>query len=180
MKTGSLQPGKDGGGHAAIVELTDTWRTGQSDEAALDEARALLARARAFAEPLLTGQRFDTGEPALEHADGVSAILQGIGASPALRAAAYLVYASEYLAQPEEVIERAFGEASARLVAHTRALVQVQRNARDAWQDQVDGPLPAEQVERIRKMLLAFSRDLRVVLSPTAHREAETAKAHRG
>ena len=170
MKTGSLQPGADATGHAAIVALTDTWRAGQPDEAAMEEARATLLRARAFAEPLLVGQRFDTGEDALEHADGVHAILQGIGGSPALRAAAYLVYASEYLAQPEAVIERAFGEDAARLVAHTRALVQVQRNARDAWQDEVDGPLPAEQVERIRKMLLAFSRDLRVVLMRLASR----------
>ena len=36
-------------------------------------------------------------------------------------------------------------------------LVQVQRNARDARTDEADGPLRAEQVERIRKMLLAFS-----------------------
>ena len=47
----------------------------------------------AFAEPLLTGQRLDTGEDAWSHADGVAAILQGIGAAPSMRAAAYLVYA---------------------------------------------------------------------------------------
>ncbi|HEX5355007.1 MAG TPA: bifunctional (p)ppGpp synthetase/guanosine-3',5'-bis(diphosphate) 3'-pyrophosphohydrolase [Aquabacterium sp.] len=130
----------------------------------------LLAKARAFAEPLLLAQRFDTGEDALTHADGVSFILQGVGAPPSLRAAAYLVYASEYLTQPEDVVARAFGADAAGLVAHTRKLVQVQRNARDALGDHAEGPLAAEQIERIRKMLLAFSRDLRVVLLRLASR----------
>ncbi|MBI5925536.1 MAG: bifunctional (p)ppGpp synthetase/guanosine-3',5'-bis(diphosphate) 3'-pyrophosphohydrolase [Aquabacterium sp.] len=130
----------------------------------------LLAKARAFAEPLLLAQRFDTGEDALTHADGVSFILQGIGAPPSLRAAAYLVYASEYLTQPEDVIARAFGADAAGIVAHTRKLVHVQRNARDALGDNAEGPLAAEQIERIRKMLLAFSRDLRVVLLRLASR----------
>ncbi|MFT3856979.1 MAG: bifunctional (p)ppGpp synthetase/guanosine-3',5'-bis(diphosphate) 3'-pyrophosphohydrolase [Aquabacterium sp.] len=129
-----------------------------------------LTKARAFAEPLLQGQRFDTGEDALAHADGVGVILHGIGAPPSLRAAAYLVYASQYLTQPEDVIARAFGPDAAALVSHTRKLVQVQRNARDALGDETDGPLRAEQVERIRKMLLAFSRDLRVVLLRLASR----------
>jgi GTP pyrophosphokinase len=68
------------------------------------------------------------------------------------------------------VVARAFGPDAAGLVAHTRKLVQVQRNARDAMGDEADGPLPAEQIERIRKMLLAFSRDLRVVLLRLASR----------
>jgi GTP pyrophosphokinase len=96
---------------------------------------AVLARARAFAEPLLAGGRFDTGEDALAHADGVAAILQAIGAAPTMRAAAYLVYAGDYLAKPEEVIAKAYGESYASLVAHTRKLVQVQRSAREALGD---------------------------------------------
>jgi GTP pyrophosphokinase len=130
----------------------------------------LLPRARAFAEPLLAGQRFDTGEDALIHADGVAMILRGIGAPPGLQAASYLVYASEYLTPPDEVIARAFGDDAAQLAGATRRLVQVQRSARDALGDQADGPLAAEQIERIRKMLLAFSRDLRVVLLRLASR----------
>ncbi|RZL00381.1 MAG: bifunctional (p)ppGpp synthetase/guanosine-3',5'-bis(diphosphate) 3'-pyrophosphohydrolase [Rubrivivax sp.] len=151
--------------HAAIVDLVDL------DLPAPDGSAAhALARARVFAEPLLAGQLFDTGENALAHADGVSQILLGIGAPPSLRAAAYLVYASEYLTTPDDVIGRAFGADAAALVAHTRKLVQIQRNARDALGDETDGPLRVEQVERIRKMLLAFSRDLRVVLMRLASR----------
>lgn len=175
MKTGLLNPvtsNADAPAHAPIVELAEMAPGVEPGEhqpgGSLPDQ--LLAKARAFAEPLLTGQRFDTGEDALNHADGVSFILHGIGAPPSLRAAAYLVYASEYLNQPEEVITRAFGTDAGGLVAHTRKLVQIQRNARDALGDESEGPLPAEQVERIRKMLLAFSRDLRVVLLRLASR----------
>ena len=124
-------------------------------------------RARAFAEPLLTGQRLDTGEEAMGHADGVAAVLRGIGAAPALCAAAYLVYAGDYLQRPEEVVRKAFGDSYASLVQLTRQLVQIQRAARAA---QVGAGQRAEQTERVRKMLLAFSRDLRVVLLRLASR----------
>ncbi|MCH8180193.1 MAG: bifunctional (p)ppGpp synthetase/guanosine-3',5'-bis(diphosphate) 3'-pyrophosphohydrolase [Proteobacteria bacterium] len=137
---------------------------------AMAAAQDLLQRARAFAEPLLAGRQFETGEDTLAHADGVSAILHGIGAAPSLRAAAYLVYASDYLSQPQDVLQRAFGPDAAALVLHTVKLVQVQRNARDTLANEADGPLKADQVERIRKMLLAFSRDLRVVLLRLASR----------
>ena len=166
MKTGLLNPTPltpDAMGHAPIVDLVDM-APGHAESA------ALLAKARAFAEPLLLTERFETGEDALAHADGVSLILHGIGAQPSLRGVAYLVYASQYLTQPEEIIGRAFGADEAALVAYTRKLVQVQRSTRDTLGDDADGPLAAEQIERIRKMLLAFSRDLRVVLLRLASR----------
>ena len=135
------------------------------------EEDSILVRARAFAAPLLAGERFDTGEDALAHADGVAAILQAIGAAPSMRAAAYLVYAGDFLAKPEEVIAKSYGESYASLVAHTRKLVQVQRSAREALGDAaLDAAQQAAQVERVRKMLLAFSRDLRVVLLRLASR----------
>jgi GTP pyrophosphokinase len=131
---------------------------------------AELSRARAFAEPLLAGRRFDTGEDALAHADGVAAILEALGAGPTLRTAVYLVYAGDYLNDPAAVVAQAFGESYAGLVTYTRKLVQVQRSARDALADDTDGEQQALQLERVRKMLLAFSRDLRVVLLRLASR----------
>ncbi|MDY0746026.1 bifunctional (p)ppGpp synthetase/guanosine-3',5'-bis(diphosphate) 3'-pyrophosphohydrolase [Paucibacter sp. R3-3] len=125
-------------------------------------------RARAFAEPLLAGQALETGEDALAHADGVAAILAGIGAAPAMQAASYLVYAGDYLNKPEEIVSKAFGESYASLVMHTRRLVQIQRAAREA--QHVGQEQRAQQTERVRKMLLAFSRDLRVVLLRLASR----------
>jgi GTP pyrophosphokinase len=143
---------------APIVRVADDMPAAEENQ---------VARARAFAEPLLSGQPMDTGEDALKHADGVADILQGIGAAPSLRAAAYLVYAGDYLTKPEEVVAKAFGESYASLVTHTRKLVQIQRAAREA---KVQEEQRAEQTERVRKMLLAFSRDLRVVLLRLASR----------
>jgi GTP pyrophosphokinase len=146
------------GSAAAIVQLASA-----PAEPGVDPVQ----RARGFAEPMLAGQRLDTGEEALAHADGVAAVLRGIGGAPALCAAAYLVYAGDYLQRPEEVVKKAFGESEASLVMLTRKLVQIQRAARSA---QVGAERRAEQTERVRKMLLAFSRDLRVVLLRLASR----------
>jgi GTP pyrophosphokinase len=145
-------------GAAAIVHLASV-----ADESGTDPVQ----RARAFAEPLLATQILDTGEGALAHADGVAAVLRGIGAAPTLCAAAYLVYAGDYLQRPEEMVRKAFGDSYATLVTLTRKLVQIQRAARAA---QVGPAHRAEQTERVRKMLLAFSRDLRVVLLRLASR----------
>jgi GTP pyrophosphokinase len=144
---------------AAIVQL--------AGREAHEDGASALDRARAFAEPLLAGELLDTGEEALSHADGVAAILQAIGAAPSMRAAAYLVYAGDYLQRPEEVVAKAFGGSYASLVTYTRKLVQIQRAARAA---QVGPEQRALQTERVRKMLLAFSRDLRVVLLRLASR----------
>ena len=157
MKTGVLDARADA---APIVQLLD-------EHPDLAAETAQLARARAFSEPLLDGQLLDTGEDALAHADAVAAILQGIGAPPSMRAAAYLVYAGDYLNKPEEVVAKAFGASHASLVVNTRKLVQLQRAAREA---QLGQEQRAQQTERVRKMLLAFSRDLRVVLLRLASR----------
>ena len=169
MKTELLPAGSDA---APIVRLAEVPAPTQGlapasvDVNAVQQAGAL-QRARAFAEPLLSGHVLDTGEPALAHADGVAGILEGIGAAPTLRAAAYLVYAADFLQRPEEMVRNAFGESYARLVEHTRKLVQVQRAAREA---SVEAERREQQTERVRKMLLAFSRDLRVVLLRLASR----------
>ena len=139
----------------------------QGDQAPGVTATALtdVQRARLFAEPLLDGRRLDTGEEALGHAAGVAAILAGLGAGPSLQAAAWLVYAADWIQKPDEVIARAFGPGQGALVGHTRRLVQIQRAAQKAQAEpQARTDLRAQQTERIRKMLLAFSRDLRVVL----------------
>ena len=157
MKTGVLGARFDA---APIVQLLD-----EHPDAVAEAAQ--LVRARAFADPLLHGRLLDTGEDALAHADAVAAILQGIGASPAMRAACYLVYAGDFLHRPDEVIEKAFGPSHASLVVNTRKLVQMQRAAREA---DLGIAARAQQTDRVRKMLLAFSRDLRVVLLRLASR----------
>jgi GTP pyrophosphokinase len=160
VKTATRADVAAGHGAAAIVALA-------SNEAAANAEALAPERARAFAEPLIGTQQLDTGENALAHADGVALILETIGAAPSLRAAAYLVYAGDYLQRPEEVVSKAFGASYASLVMLTRKLVQIQRAARDA---EVGQQQRGVQTERVRKMLLAFSRDLRVVLLRLASR----------
>ena len=136
-----------------------------------------LARARAFAEPLLASAHLDTAENMLDHADAVAAILRGIGGSEAMQAASYLVYASEHLNKPHEVISKAFGDNFADLAQETTKLVRLQRMARiaqnaasRAGQAAPMAQTAAAQTESVRKMLLAFSRDLRVVMLRLASR----------
>ncbi len=129
-----------------------------------------LVRARAFAEPLLIGETLETGENTLVHADAVSAILKHLGGSETMQAAVYLVYACSHLNKPEEVITKAFGSNFAALALETTKLMRVQLQAREAQVtgQQVDDA--ATQTENVRKMLLAFSRDLRVVMLRLASR----------
>ena len=84
-------------------------RSNFSFQVGASHAEALVARARAFAEPLLASEILDTGENILAHADAVADILKNIGGSQAMQAASYLVYACEHLNKPHEVIAKAFG-----------------------------------------------------------------------
>ena len=171
---------------SAIVAAT-------SDSFLPRQAQAL-ARARAFAEPLLASEQLDTGENILSHADAVATVLRDIGGSEAMQAAAYLVYACQYLNRPQEVIAKAFGENFAALALETTKLVQLQRQARIKSAEVQNrkteerlaaqeaalpvaslaktpvSELAASQTENVRKMLLAFSRDLRVVMLRLASR----------
>ena len=143
----------------------------------VDGQEQALARARAFAEPLLSGEILDTGENILAHADAVAAILKSIGGSEAMQTASYLVYTCDHLNKPQEVIAKAFGDNFAALAMETTQLVRVQRQARlsQLASERSATPIPmaqtaAAQTENVRKMLLAFSRDLRVVMLRLASR----------
>ena len=137
----------------------------------------VLARARAFALPLIAGETLDPGENTLAHADAMVAILKTIGGSEHMQAASYLVYACDHLNRPQEVIAKSFGANLAALAMETTQLVRVQRQARASQQAAGSAALAAPmaqtaaaQTENIRKMLLAFSRDLRVVMLRLASR----------
>ena len=134
-----------------------------------DQPQAL-ARARAFAEPLIATEALGTGENTLVHADAVAAILKAIGGSEAMQAASYLVYACQHLTKPLEVITKAFGAHYAELALETNKLVNVQQQARSANAAAQLENDPKAQLETVRKMLLAFSRDLRVVMLRLASR----------
>ena len=133
-------------------------------------AEPMRARARAFAEPLIANETLDTGENTLAHADAVAAIVASMGGSEAMQAASYLVYACRHLSRPHEIIAKTFGESFALLATETTKLVHVQKQARSASADGVSADAASAQTENVRKMLLAFSRDLRVVMLRLASR----------
>jgi GTP pyrophosphokinase len=139
-------------------------------EQAMPHQADALARARAFAEPFIAGETLDTGQNTLAHADAVAAILKGMGGSEAMQAASYLVYACPHLNKPQEVIAKAFGENYAALAVETTKLVRVQQQTRAAQESAQLVDDPKVRTENVRKMLLAFSRDLRVVLLRLASR----------
>lgn len=128
----------------------------------------LVQRARAIAAPLIGHSAQPTGEPALDNADGVHDILQTMEASDALLALPYLVAASAQLSNPLDVLSQAIDtDIAAAGVDASRLLLQQQRLARaHARQHEQMG---SEQIELVRKMLLASSKDLRVILFLLAH-----------
>jgi GTP pyrophosphokinase len=77
MKSAAATPGSAEAG-SPIVRLSDAASGSAADHGGTDA----LQRPRAFAEPLRAGQRRDTGQDPLRHAEGVAAIMQGIGAPP--------------------------------------------------------------------------------------------------
>ncbi|RZL89340.1 MAG: bifunctional (p)ppGpp synthetase/guanosine-3',5'-bis(diphosphate) 3'-pyrophosphohydrolase [Variovorax sp.] len=130
----------------------------------------MLARARAFAEPLIADETLDTGENTLAHADAVAKIVSAMGGSEAMQAASYLVYSCQHLNRPQEVIAKVFGDNFAALAVETTKLVHVQKQARSATASAHLADGAGSQTENVRKMLLAFSRDLRVVMLRLASR----------
>ena len=131
----------------------------------------MLARARAFAAPLIADETLeDSGENTLAHADAVATIVAAMGGSEAMQAASYLVYACQHLNRPQEVIAKVFGPNFAALAVETTKLVHVQRQARSATIGAHTADGSGSQTENVRKMLLAFSRDLRVVMLRLASR----------
>jgi len=172
MKSNALGSHAQGSnGHVASPPFADAAAPIMAATAdSLPDQPQALARARAFAEPLIASETLDTGENILAHADAVATILKSIGGSEAMQAATYLVHSCQHLTKPLEVITKAFGANYAALAIETTKLVHVQRQARSA---NVKAQLvedPAVQTENVRKMLLAFSRDLRVVMLRLASR----------
>ena len=134
------------------------------------ELEDVLVRARAFAEPFLSSEYLDTGENMLEHADAVASILDTMSSGNDVKAASYLVYACPHLSRPREVIAKTFGDEFASLAVETNKLVEVQRISRTAASSAQLQDDPRAQTENVRKMLLAFSKDLRVIMLRLASR----------
>ena len=132
------------------------------------EEPQVLHRARVFAERLLEVETLDSGENSLAHADEVALIVKQIGGSEPLQAASYLLYASAYLSKPVEIIGKVFGESLTSLAVEGTHLLKLEKQTRAKQKSANSGSSVAlqgvAQTENVRRMLLAFSRDFRVVM----------------
>ncbi len=137
----------------------------------------LVERALAFVREAADGAKpamLPTGETVLSHAEGMLRILDGLRVDDAARAAACLFAMAAFVPDTEPEIEPRFGEEVARLVKGVRQLLRIgaiavsQTDVSESSKSEVAAR--QEQVEALRKMLLAFAQDIRVVLMRLASR----------
>jgi len=120
--------------------------------------------------------RLSTGEPLIEHALGTATIMGRLNVDPPAVLAAALFNIAPHLDDPETVLEARFGADVTKLVFDVRKLLRLgivslratQNVAPDAGRDAQ--ATRRAQVESLRKMLLAFAQDIRVVLIRLASR----------
>ncbi len=150
----------------------------------LDAADAQAVRkAWDFADALYGTGRLSSGESIVAHALGVVRILDAVRADAAARSAGLLFAAAERLANPAEQLTENFGEEIATIVIGVRQLAKLARSGSAATRVHPSSLLPGardgaspdarsreRQAETLRKMLLAFSTDVRVVLVRLASR----------
>ncbi|MDP2143074.1 MAG: bifunctional (p)ppGpp synthetase/guanosine-3',5'-bis(diphosphate) 3'-pyrophosphohydrolase [Gallionella sp.] len=143
------------------------WLAALSDVYAPGEI-ALIRRACEFAAPLYHGQFAIAGIPLLPHALGSAGILIGLHLDHETISATVLHAVPDYLDDWKDVLAERFGANVAALVGGISRMERIRlfselRTTRD--KDEA-----AQQVESLRKMLLAMVEDIRVVLIKLAER----------
>ncbi len=125
--------------------------------------------AHAFAAEHYGDHVLGTGEPALEHAQGLAAILATLRLDGEVRAAGLLFAAPEYLPEPHEALVARFGDRVAALVTGVRKLNRLRVVTRGISAQEA-GAAKGSQAEALRKMFLAMVEDVRAVLIRLASR----------
>ena len=139
---------------------------------------ALVRHAWDYALTLYGSSHLPSGETMIAHAIGTARILDAVRADAGARAAGLLFGAAERLAKPEEQLKEIFGNEIATIALGVRQLAKIGEVTRP-MHGRGDAVTPARsidpkeierQAETLRKMLLAFSTDIRVVLVRLASR----------
>ncbi|MEX3946592.1 bifunctional (p)ppGpp synthetase/guanosine-3',5'-bis(diphosphate) 3'-pyrophosphohydrolase [Paraburkholderia sp. EG287B] len=135
--------------------------------------------ALAFVREHAGDARLSTGEPLIEHAQGTAFIMSRLNVDPPAVLAAALFNLAPHLDDPENALEARFGAEVAKLVFDVRKLLRLgtvslraaQHAVPEAGRESRDAQAARRaQVESLRKMLLAFAQDIRVVLIRLASR----------
>ena len=130
----------------------------------------LIRRACVWAAPLYAGQTELTGAPLLQHALGAAAILAGMNMDHETVAAAVLHAVPEYDADWAETLKTHFGANVRGLVEGISRMEQIQEFSEMEAPPGKEKRDHAQQIESLRKMLLAMVEDIRVVLIKLAER----------
>lgn len=131
---------------------------------------AMLEETLALVEPLYLHKTLATGELFAAHARGSAQIIAPLRGDPDLIRAACLFGVHDVLREPDEWLRTRFGPVVAQLVSDLRQLMKLSemtRAHRDVASKKHDAD---EQAEPLRRMVLAMSNDLRVVLLRLASR----------
>jgi len=123
-----------------------------------------------LAGPLYAGQVELTGAPLLQHALGAADILAGMNMDHETIAAAILHAVPEYLDDWQEKIEQGFGTNVKMLVEGISRMEQIQQFSEMPGHEKKNKGETTQQIESLRKMLLAMVEDIRVVLIKLAER----------
>ncbi|MGN4149324.1 RelA/SpoT family protein [Burkholderia gladioli] len=116
-----------------------------------------------------------SGERLVDHAAGTVALMRTLNVDPQAVRAAALFALTPHLSDPETEIAQRFGEEVARLVTDVRKLLRLGTVSLMAAKQVPEGNRDAQaerraQIEALRKMLLAFAQDIRVVVIRLASR----------
>ncbi|CAG0976240.1 GTP pyrophosphokinase [Methylophilaceae bacterium] len=132
----------------------------------------VLQQAFEFSKGLYAGHAELTGTPLLEHALGAASILLGMHMDHETIIATLLHAVPAYLDGWQQTLETRFGPNVARLVEGLSRMEQIQEFSEMAGLHKPDRKKAddGQQIESLRKMLLAMVEDIRVVLIKLAER----------
>ena len=146
------------------------WLESLSAHYSVQEIEAIRAACE-LAAPLYDGRTELTGTPLMQHALGAAAILAGLNMDADTLKAGILHGVPEYLHDWREKVESRFGKAVADLVDGISQMERIQEFSELESLHEASGKRdPAQQIESLRKMLLAMADDIRVVLIKLAER----------
>ncbi|MEO8331274.1 MAG: HD domain-containing protein, partial [Gallionella sp.] len=131
---------------------------------------AVIRGACELAEALYAGQVELSGTPLIQHALGSAVILADMHMDHETIAATILHAAPEYLDDWQEKIAKDFGANVKVLVEGISRMEQIEQFSEMPHQNKKNKDEAAQQIESLRKMLLAMVEDIRVVLIKLAER----------
>ena len=148
---------------------TQAWVASLSNTFSASEVE-VINQACQLASLAYAAQTEKTGVPLMHHATGTAAILMSLNLDAETIAATILYATPRHIDNWQETLKSRFGQSITNLVAGLMQIEQVQAFGALEPVNQKDKDAKNQQVESLRKMLLAMVQDIRVVLIKLAER----------